>query len=415
MPKFQYTIKPNNITITHPELVKQWDYEKNGDMRPEYFTYGSRYKAHWVDEFKHEWTAPIAKRAIRGHGCPYCSSKGTSRPEVTVYYYLKKYINTKVYHRYRNFGFELDVYMEYNGKKIAIEYDGFYSHKDKEKKDLLKNQKCAELNIILYRIRELPLKTLNSTSIDILYQYPKNEELSSVIENIIFYITNEKVHINIEEDNTDINLLTNTITKEKSIEALRPDLAEEWHPTANGLLLPSQVSAGSNIKVEWLGKECKHQYTMSPSSRNKGRGCPYCSGQRILVGFNDLKTLYPDIANQWCAELNGDNKPENYTAKSNKVFSWECDEGHIWEAPIFSRTRGKGCPYCANKIVDVSKSLKATHPYLAAEWHPTKNGDLTPEKVTAGSGKKVWWKNDKRGEFQATICNRIRKYRNSIR
>ena len=35
--------------------------------------------------------------------------------------------------------------------------------------------------------------------------------------------------------------------------------------------------------------------------------------------------------------------------------------------------------------------LATTNPELAAEWHPTKNGMLTPHDVTAGSNKKVWW------------------------
>ena len=38
------------------------------------------------------------------------------------------------------------------------------------------------------------------------------------------------------------------------------------------------------------------------------------------------------------------------------------------------------------------KSLLITHPKIARQWHPTKNGDLTPDQVVAGSAKKVWWK-----------------------
>ena len=37
------------------------------------------------------------------------------------------------------------------------------------------------------------------------------------------------------------------------------------------------------------------------------------------------------------------------------------------------------------------RSLKDKYPELAKEWHPTKNGSLTPEQVTAGSKKRVWW------------------------
>ena len=38
------------------------------------------------------------------------------------------------------------------------------------------------------------------------------------------------------------------------------------------------------------------------------------------------------------------------------------------------------------------KSLAETHPEVAKQWHPTKNGDLTPHEFTSGSNKKFWWK-----------------------
>jgi hypothetical protein len=50
------------------------------------------------------------------------------------------------------------------------------------------------------------------------------------------------------------------------------------------------------------------------------------------------------------------------------------------------------CPICFNQKVVKSNCLATTHPEIAKEWHPTKNGDLTPFDVVAGSHKKVWWK-----------------------
>jgi DNA-directed RNA polymerase subunit RPC12/RpoP len=38
------------------------------------------------------------------------------------------------------------------------------------------------------------------------------------------------------------------------------------------------------------------------------------------------------------------------------------------------------------------KSLAETHPEVAKQWHPKKNGYLTPYDLTIGSGKLVWWK-----------------------
>ena len=36
-------------------------------------------------------------------------------------------------------------------------------------------------------------------------------------------------------------------------------------------------------------------------------------------------------------------------------------------------------------------SIFITHPDIAKEWHPTKNGVLKPENISFGSDKKVWW------------------------
>ncbi len=54
------------------------------------------------------------------------------------------------------------------------------------------------------------------------------------------------------------------------------------------------------------------------------------------------------------------------------------------------------------------QSLQTTNPELASEWHPTKNGQLTPADVTAGSVKKVWWKCPKGSdhEWDARIQDR---------
>lgn len=129
----------------------------------------------------------------------------------------------------------------------------------------------------------------------------------------------------------------------------QPELAREWHETKNGALRPDQVAEQSNRKVWWrcgLG----HEYEAPISMRvARGSGCPYCAGRRVLPGFNDLATLEPKIAAQWYAPLNGDLKPDAVTAGARRKVWWQCEEGHVWKAMIYSRTGPKkcGCPICA--------------------------------------------------------------------
>lgn len=91
---------------------------------------------------------------------------------------------------------------------------------------------------------------------------------------------------------------------------------------------------------------------------------------------------------------------------------WRCDEGtdHIWQASISSRVSGRGCPYCAGYKVSYTNSLATTYPEVAAEWHPTKNGDLTPDNVVHGSNERAYWKCPKGEdhEWAATIVSRTR-------
>lgn len=52
----------------------------------------------------------------------------------------------------------------------------------------------------------------------------------------------------------------------------------------------------------------------------------------------------------------------------------------------------RGCPVCAGKkIIPGENDLAGTFPDVAAQWHPTKNGVLTAERVSPYSNRKVWW------------------------
>ena len=112
----------------------------------------------------------------------------------------------------------------------------------------------------------------------------------------------------------------------------------------------------------------------------------------MLTGFNDLASQNPVLAAQWDTERNGTLTPQQVTLTSNRKAWWICEKGHSFQAVIASRANGSGCPYCTNKKVLAGfNDLATVEPRIAAEWHPTLNGSLTPEMVTAGSRKKVWW------------------------
>ena len=125
-----------------------------------------------------------------------------------------------------------------------------------------------------------------------------------------------------------------------------PELVLEW--SENNELSPMDVTIGSHKKVWWKGK-CGHEWEAIIKNRVNGSGCPYCSGNKVLKGFNDLATLFPDIAAEW-SEKNYPLKPDMVTTKSNKIIIWRCKENHEWKAKIADRTVGHGCPICSIQI-----------------------------------------------------------------
>ena len=122
-----------------------------------------------------------------------------------------------------------------------------------------------------------------------------------------------------------------------------------------------------------------------------------------------LADINPDVAQQWHPAKNGTLTSFNVTPGSNKKVWWQCDHGHEWQTTVSSRNAGNGCPYCSNQKTCYNNCLATVNPKLAKEWHPTKNGNLTPYDVTPGSGQKVWWKCSKGHEWQTAIRNRARR------
>lgn len=191
------------------------------------------------------------------------------------------------------------------------------------------------------------------------------------------------------------------------LETTNPELLKEWDYSKN-IITPKEIKAGSGTKVWW---KCSlgHSWSASPNHRTKGRGCPICANKVVLLGYNDLTTLKPNIASEWDYEKNGEKTPANYTVRSGERVWWKCKRNHSWEAVIASRTGNKyvGCPYCSGLLpIEGETDLLTTNPELISEWNYEKNTLLTPNMVKAGSSDKVWWICDKGHDWQAVISSR---------
>lgn len=102
----------------------------------------------------------------------------------------------------------------------------------------------------------------------------------------------------------------------------------------------------------------------------------------------------PSLLNEWDWSKNKGVDPHTLVAGSEKKYWWSCKKNpdHIWQASIRDRTKGSGCSYCRGFQACDSNSLLMRYPAVAQEWHPTKNGQIVPAQVVAGSCKTYWWK-----------------------
>ena len=160
---------------------------------------------------------------------------------------------------------------------------------------------------------------------------------------------------------------------------------------------PLSVTKGSTKKLDW---KCikGHIWNISVNSRTCGSGCPVCSNQKLLVGYNDLKTKFPEIA----AEAYGWD-PSTIIAGTRQTKEWRCNNGHTWNATVSNRTgSGRGCPVCSNqKLLVGYNDLKTKFPEIAAEAY-----GWDPSIVFAGSTQKKKWKCKAGHIFDCRILNR---------
>jgi uncharacterized protein with PIN domain len=208
---YRNLIVSNSIFVTHPQLFKEWNNEKNLKLNPKTITSGSGIKVWWICDKGHEWEAEINNRS-KGHGCPYCS-----------------------------------------GRQAII---------------------------------------------------GKND----------IFTTN-------------------------------PALLKEWNYKKNINVDPKTIKSGSEKKVWWICDK-GHEWEASVSNRNRGTGCPYCSGRQAIIGENDLSSKNPALLKEWNYKKNINIDPKTIKSGSEKKVWWICDKGHEWEATVLNRNQGTGCPVC---------------------------------------------------------------------
>lgn len=197
------------------------------------------------------------------------------------------------------------------------------------------------------------------------------------------------------------------------LESQKSEVMLDWNWKKNNQegIYPDEIVYGSNKRVWWKCHICGGEWQASIISRSNGRGCPYCSGNHVTVGVNDLETKFPNIAKEWDYSKN-DLKPSEVSSASSKKVWFTCSKGHSYLARISDRTyKYSGCPVCAgltliSGINDFASNNKGE---LLNEWDYKRNAKLgiDPENVSKKSKTKVWWTCKNGHHWMASISNRV--------
>ena len=416
------------LSITHPNLVTEWDYDKNNTLGiyPDKIRYGSNKKVWWICQHGHEWCASVASRTNKQSGCPVCAGQ-----KVLVGFNDLATLNPKLaleWHPTKNGDLKPSDVTQGSNRKVwwmcehGHEWQTTIAHRTNKSRPR-GCPVCAGQKVL---VGFNDLATLNP-NLALEWHPTKNGDLKPTQVTVssmkkVWWICQHG-----HEWYASINSRTNkshqngcpvcagrqVLVGFNDLATLNPTVASDWHPTKNGNLKSSDVTVSSGRKVWWMCKHGHEWYASVASRTNKSQpsGCPVCAGQKVLVGFNDLATVNPNLALEWHPTKNGNLTPSDVTQGSEKKVWWVCKHGHEWQAMIYSRTNlQSGCPVCSGRQVLAGfNDLATVNPNLASEWHPTKNGNLTPSDVTQGSEKKVWWVCKHGHEWQTSINNRTNK------
>jgi uncharacterized Zn-finger protein len=402
----------NDLETKNPSLAAEWHPTKNGNLTPRDVTSGAHKKAWWLCGQGHEWASGIGSRNS-GSGCPYCSGLfviagetdlATLRPDLASEWHPTK--NGELTPRDVKPGTEKKVWW------LCADGHEWESRGDHRSR----GSGCPYCSGYFAIVGETDLATLRP---DLASEWhpTKNGELTPRdvkpgTYKKVWWLCSERHEWEATIENRDNGRGCPycsgrlAIVGETDLATVNPKVALEWHPTKNGELTPRDVKAGSSGKVWWLCAD-GHEWRTTANHRQIGNGCPYCSGRVAIVGETDLATVNPKVALEWHPTKNGELTPRDVTASSGKKSWWLCSERHEWESVVASRNAGTGCPYCSGLFVIVGETDLATlNPKVALEWHPTKNGELTPRDVTASSAKKIWWQCEAGHVWRSTLNSR---------
>ena len=334
----------NSLEALRPELMSEWDFEKNGALSPSDVTVGSNQKVWWKCRqiLEHVWEMPIVSRTGQNQGCPFCANR------------------------------RVDSLNSLQSKSPVLA-----SYFDVEKNRISPSEVLATSHrSYWWRCPHGPDHTWRASPLTV---SAKSEPCPCCPPRM-----------------TQVSV-TNSLRWWCSLNSERgKKVLTEWDVAANSGLTPDEVIyTNQRTKVSWKCPEAfDHVWKTSVHERTMdGRDCPFCNRRRPS-STNNLLDKYPEIAVLLHPTLNTNVDLSTVSPTSHVKLWWKCPNGddHVWQGTPNSMGGHPQCGFCDGKRVSITNSLASRFPEIAEEFDLEKNKPLTASDVTFGSGKKYWWR-----------------------
>ena len=191
------------------------------------------------------------------------------------------------------------------------------------------------------------------------------------------------------------------IPDKTSLEALYPELAEEWNWSKNPFK-PSEVFPTSPSLASWICNDCKTPFTTKIIDRINGKKCPNCSSA-VRITPEEYQEIVSESIDSKHLDL-------TLIPLDNKVIRyWDCKKcEQRWSASFYERFyKKKTCPYCDGFYAIPGKtSFKALYPKLANEL--SLHNLVDPDKILPTHTQYLQWICPTCNmDWNATIADRV--------
>lgn len=408
-----------NFTTEFPELMPEWDWDKNSPMRPDRFTRRSTSKVWWRCQKGHSWQASISNRTREtARSCPCCGNRvlcsegsnslAKARPDIA-----------QDWHPAKNAPLSPNDVVAGGTKKIWWICKHGHEWRTAINARTNSGTGCPKCCNQTSRIEIAVYTELHALFDDVLW---REKVFGSECD---IYLRQDKIGVEIDgvywhRRRPEVELAKSAALEANGIRLFR--LREDGLPLLTERDISYKSADDEFLVISRLASKLLQHAAFSEQQRSKL--LDYVAGKKLINEAyyrkivahlpappleQSLAVMQPKIAAQWAYDLNAPLSPEHFRHKANKKVWWRCEQGHTWIVSINNRTQhATGCSVCPRPIgvAPNQRNLAGLNPTLASEWHPTKNGDLRPEQVWPKSNRKVWWLCSEGHEWQAVVGGR---------